>query len=206
MLAAGMLGFVWLVRRGPVAGIAAVWFGAVVVIGVTGFLLLEPDQAFALFGKDATLTGRTKIWAAALRRIHERPNFGWGYGAVWDDKDLWAPLAKISQEAGFVARHAHSSWIEQALGLGATGLALWSLWFAETILRALFALFTRRGAYLAAPYLAAYALTTLTESVTLIWNELIWVMFVTVAVKLALGERPPQFAAAARARRDQAES
>ena len=77
-----------------------------------------------------------------------------------------------------------------------TGLALWSLWFAETILRALVALFTRRSAYLAAPYLAAYALTSLTESVTLIWNELIWVMFVTVAVKLALGERPPQFAAA----------
>ena len=196
MLASGVLGFVWLVRRGPAAGIAAVWLGVVLALGVVGFLVLEPDRAFALFGKDATLTGRTKIWDAALRRIHERPDLGWGYGAVWDDKDLWAPLARISQEAGFVARHAHSSWIEQALGLGMTGLVLWSLWFAETILRAFFALFTRRSAYLAAPYLAAYALTTLTESVTLIWNELTWVMFVTVAVKLALGERPPQFALA----------
>jgi exopolysaccharide production protein ExoQ len=194
VLAAGMFGFVWLVRRGPAAGIAAVWLGVVVAIGVAGFLVLEPDRAFALFGKDATLTGRTKIWAAVVRRIHERPAFGWGYGAVWDDKDLWAPLAKISREAGFVARHAHSSWMEQALGLGVAGLALWSLWFAETVLRALFALFTRRSAYLAAPYLAAYALTSLTESVTLIWNELTWVMFVIVAVKLALGERPPQFA------------
>jgi exopolysaccharide production protein ExoQ len=191
MLACAVLGFVWLVRRGPAAGIAAVWLGMVVAVGVTGFLVLEPDRAFALFGKDATLTGRTQIWAAVARRIHERPNFGWGYGAVWDDKDLWAPLAKISHEAGFVARHAHSSWMEQALGLGVTGLALWSLWFAETVLRGLHAAFTRRSAYLAAPYLAAYALTSLTESVTLIWNELIWVMFVTVAVKLALGERSP---------------
>jgi len=195
LLAAGVLSLVWLARRGPAAGIATAWLGVVVAMGVAGFLVLEPERAFALFGKDATLTGRTKIWAAALRRIHERPALGWGYGAVWDDKDLWAPLAKISHDAGFVARHAHSSWIEQALGLGVTGLALWSLWFAETILRTLFALFRRRSAYLAAPYLAAYVLTTLTESVTLIWNELTWVMFVTVAVKLALGDRPPQFAA-----------
>jgi O-antigen ligase len=199
MLAAALMGFVWLVRRGPPMAVAALWLGVVILIGVGAVVALDPDRAFALFGKDATLTGRTKIWAAALHRIHERPILGFGYGAVWDDKDLWAPLAWISKESGFVARHAHSSWIEQALGLGVVGLGLWCLWFLETTLRALFAVFTRKSAYLAAPYLAAYALTTLTESVTLIWNELIWVMFVTVAVKLALGERPPQFAAAMRA-------
>ncbi len=200
ILAAGVMGFVWLVRRGPAAAIAGLWLAVVVIVGVAMFVAMNPDAAFALFGKDATLTGRTQIWAAALRRIHERPILGFGYGVVWDDKDLWAPLAWITKEAGFVAHHAHSSWIEQALGLGVVGLALWSLWFLETMLRALGAVFTRRSAYLAAPYLAAYALTSLTESVTLIWNELIWVMFVTVAVKLALGERPPQFAAAMRAR------
>jgi exopolysaccharide production protein ExoQ len=199
LLAMGMFGFVWLVRRGPAAGVVALWFGVVAVIGLGAFMTLDPDAAFALFGKDATLTGRTKIWAAALRLIHQRPTLGYGYGVVWDDKSLWAPLAKITKEAGFVAHHAHSSWIEQALGLGAVGLGLWSLWFAETLGRALLTIFMRRSAYLVAPYLIAYALTTLTESVTLIWNELIWVMFVTVAVKLALGELPPQFAAAMRA-------
>jgi O-antigen ligase len=185
VLAAGALGLVWLVRRGPAAGIAAAWLGVVLAIGVAGFLVLAPDRAFALFGRDATLAGRTRIWAAVLRRIHERPAVGWGYGVV--------------PEAGFLTRRAESSWSELALGLGVSGLALWSVWFAQTILRALFALFTRRSAYLAAPYLAVYALTTLTQSVTLIWNELTWVMFVTLAVKLAAGERPPQFAAAMRA-------
>lgn len=200
LLSVSVFGFIWLVRRGPAAGVIALWFGVIVVGGVASFLILEPDKAFALFGKDATLTGRTRIWSAATRQIHANPTFGYGYGAVWDDKDLWAPLAKISKEAGFVARHAHSSWIEQSLGLGLVGFTLWALWFGETMIRALISIFTRKNAYLAAPYLAAYALSTLTESVTLIWNELIWVMFVTIAVKLALGERAPQFAATMRAR------
>jgi O-antigen ligase len=197
MLAAGAFGFIWLARRGPAAGVAALWLAVVAVIGLATVMALDPDRVYGLLGKDATLTGRTKIWGAVLRQVRERPMLGYGYGAVWDDKSIWAPLAKISKEAGFVARHAHSSWIEQALGLGLTGLCLWGLWFLETVVRTVLAAFTRRSAYLAAPFLAAYALTSLTESVTLIWNELTWVLFVTIAVKLALGDLPPQFAAAA---------
>jgi O-antigen ligase len=199
MLASGAFGFIWLARRGPAASVAALWLAVVALIGLGAVALFDPDLVFALFGKDATLTGRTKIWGAVLRQIHQRPTLGYGYGAVWDDKDIWAPLAKITKEAGFVARHAHSSWIEQALGLGLVGFCLWSLWFLETVVRTLVAAFTRRSAYLAAPFLAAYALISLTESVTLIWNELTWVLFVTIAVKLALGDLPPQFAAAAAA-------
>lgn len=199
MLAAGAFGFIWVARRGPAAGVAALWLAVVGLIGLAAVMLIDPDRVFALFGKDPTLTGRTRIWSAVLRQIHQRPTLGYGYGAVWDDKSVWAPLAKITKDAGFVARHAHSSWMEQALGLGLVGLGLWSLWFLEAVVRTVVAAFTRRSAYLAAPFLAAYALTSLTESVTLIWNELTWVMFVTIAVKLALGDLPPQFAAAAAA-------
>jgi O-antigen ligase len=191
-----MFGFVWLARRGPVAGVFAAWLGVAALIGGFAVVVLAPDAIFAALGKDATLTGRTRIWAAVLRQIHGRPEFGYGYGAVWDDMNIWAPLAKIIKQAGFRPLHAHSSWFEQALSLGVVGLTLWSLWFLETLARTTIAIFTRRCAYLAAPFLIVYGMTSLTESVTLIWNDLTWVMFVAIAAKLALGERPPQFAAA----------
>jgi O-antigen ligase len=195
MLGALVIGFVWLARRGPVAGVAAAWIGVAALIVAFALVLFMPDAVFAVLGKDETLTGRTRIWSAVLRQIHTRPWLGYGYGSVWFDTDIWAPLAKIIKDAGFRPYHAHSSWFEMTLSLGVTGLVLWTLWFFETLLRTAIAVFTRRSAYLAAPVLIVYGLTSLTESVTLIWNELSWVMFTALAVKLALGDLPPQFAA-----------
>jgi O-antigen ligase len=186
LLAAAMLGFVWLARRGPVAGVLTAWLGVAGLMGAFAVVALAPDAIFSALGKDATLTGRTRIWAAVLRQIHTRPELGFGYGAVWDDMSVWAPLAKIIKQAGFRPLHAHSSWFEQALSLGVVGLTLWSLWFLETLARTTVAIFTRRCAYLAAPFLIVYGMTSLTESVTLIWNDLTWVMFVSIAAKLAL--------------------
>jgi len=45
--------------------------------------------------------------------------------------------------------------------------------------------FRSRGALLAVPLLVVYTLMTLTESVGLVYNDMRWVMFVAVAVKLA---------------------
>jgi O-antigen ligase len=188
-LAIAAFGFVWLARRGPVMGVVMVWLGVVALGVVAAILIFEPQWVFGLLEKDATLTGRTKIWDAALRQIHTRPWLGFGYGAIWDNKDAWGPLARITDQAGFTARHAHSSWIEMALNLGLVGAGLWALWFAETWIRALVAIFTSRGAYLAVPVLAVYALTSLSESITMTWNDLRWVLFVLMAVKLASGAR-----------------
>ena len=103
--------------------------------------------------------------------------------------------AKITDTAGFRARHAHSSWWEMLLNLGRVGLVLWALYFVETVIRALVSVFTSRGAWLVLPFLVVYGLSSLTESVTLTWNDLRWVMFVALAVKLALGERAQEAAA-----------
>ena len=188
-LALAAFGFVWLAKRGPVMGVLAVWLGVVAIGAVAAVVIFEPQWIFAALDKDATLTGRTKIWTAVTRLIQQKPWFGWGYGAIWDNKDLWGPLVRITDQAGFTPNHAHSSWYEMALNLGLVGLCLWALWFAETWIRALVAIFTNRGAYLAVPTLAVYTLTSLSESVTMTWNDLRWVLFVVIAVKLALGAR-----------------
>jgi len=189
MLGLAAFGFVWLARRGPVMGVVMVWL-ALVVVGIGGAVMLfAPHLVLDALGKDATLTGRTKLWESALRQAKTHPWFGFGYGAIWDDPDPWAPLAKITRDGGFRAHHAHSSWVEMTLNLGRVGFVAWALYFLETWTRAAVAVFTRRGAYLAVPFIAVYSLISLTESITLIWNDIRWVLFVAFAVKLAIGDR-----------------
>ena len=48
------------------------------------------------------------------------------------------------------------------------------------------ALYRSRGAYLALPFFVIFSLTSLTESIAVVYNDMRWVIFVALAVKLAL--------------------
>jgi O-antigen ligase len=190
MLGVGALGLVWAVRRGSAASVAATW-ATVVGLGVAaGAVLFASDAVFAVLGKDATLTGRTKIWAAVMRQIDERPWQGYGYAAIWDETDRWGPLAWITHDAGFRAHHAHNSWLEQWLSLGVPGLAAWAAFYLQTLVANIVALYREKGAFLALPFFVVYSLTSLTESIAVVYNDMRWVIFVAFAVKLALPDAP----------------
>jgi exopolysaccharide production protein ExoQ len=189
VLGAGGVGFVWLIRRGPASATMATWAAVFGAMLLAGFLLVASDVFLGLLGKDATLTGRTKIWSAVLTQIHKHPWTGYGYAAVWDDKTGWGPLAWITKDAGFKAGHAHNAWLEQWLGMGYPGLVAWGLFFLQTMLAAIVATFRSKGAYLALPFLIIYALSTLTESFAVTYNDMRWVIFVALAMKLGLGDR-----------------
>jgi len=189
VLGMAALGFVLLARRG---GAVAVLSSYVAVVGVAVLgagALFAPDVLFALLGKDATLTGRTKIWAAVIRLINERPWLGYGYQAVWTDTSGWGPLAWIIKDAGFKPEHAHNSWLEQWLGMGLLGLGAWALYYLTTLFRAIWAVFTSKGALLAFPFLIVFTLMSLTESVAVIYNDVRWVIFVALSIRLALPDR-----------------
>ncbi len=189
VLGAGVMVFIALARRSPASSVAATW-AALVGIGLIGaFIAFASDVFLGLLGKDATLTGRTKIWAGVIEQIHERPWLGFGYGAVWDEEGPWGPLAKITKTAGFRAHHAHNSWLEQWIDLGVVGLGAWVLFFAQTLITAIVAVYREKGAYLALPFLIVYTLMTLTESVAVTYNDMRWTIFVTLAVKLAFPDR-----------------
>ena len=189
ILGCAALGFVMLVKRGPVTGVLTTFLSVTLVLALAAVVYFHTDAFFALLGKDATLTGRTSLWEAVMVQIHHRPILGFGYGAVWENKDVWAPLAQISKRAKFVAAHSHNSWLEVWLALGVVGVILFALYFAETWFRTIVAAYSGVGGYFAMPFLMIFSLMTLTENVALVYNDgFVWVLFVAMAVKLARGE------------------
>jgi O-antigen ligase len=191
MLGLAALGFVLLVRRGGAIAVTATYVAVVGAVALGAAIALAPDTLLTLLGKDVTLTGRTKIWAAVIRLIARQPWLGYGYGAVWSDTSGRGPLAWIVKLAGYTPDHAHNSWLEQWLGMGLVGLGAWVLCYLSALLRCLWAVFARRGALFAFPFLAVYSLMMLTESVAVAYNDLRWVLFVVVATRLVLPERDP---------------
>jgi O-antigen ligase len=189
VLGLAALGFVWIVQRGPAIGIAATWAGVSGATLLAAFIFLASDVFFRLLGKDATFTGRTQIWTAAMRQIEERPWLGYGYAAVWSDKSGWGPLAWIVHDAKFTPQHAHNSWIEQWLGMGLIGLSAWVLFYLQTMTLAIIAVFRNRGAMLAFPFLIVFTLVSLTESIAVVYNDFRWAVFVALAAKLAFSDR-----------------
>lgn len=187
----GALGFVLLARRGGGVAVIVSYVAVVGAVALGAGIAFAPDLFLTLLGKDATLTGRTKIWSAVMRLIQEQPWLGYGYSAVWNDPSGRGPLAWIVKQAGYKPEHAHNSWLEQWLGLGLLGLSAWAFYYISTLFRAVWAVFTSRGGVLAFPFLVVYTLISLTESVAVAFNDLRWVLFVAISIRLALPERQP---------------
>jgi exopolysaccharide production protein ExoQ len=190
LIGAGALALVGLARRGRAGAVAATWL-AVAALALAGAVMAFAfDAVLGLLGKDATLTGRTQLWAAVMRQIDERPWLGFGYGAVWDETGRWGPLAWITHDAGFTAHHAHNAWLEQWLTLGVVGLAAWGCAYVQTLAANVVAFWRDRGAYVATPFFVVFSLMTLTESIVMVYNDMRWVLFVAFAVKLGLADAP----------------
>ena len=83
------------------------------------------DAILDSFGKDSTLTGRTHLWAEALKSSLEAPILGHGYSAFWVEgqpkaEQLWAEFG-VTAKVGF---HFHNVFLETFVELGAVGVAI----------------------------------------------------------------------------------
>ncbi|MDR3536965.1 MAG: O-antigen ligase [Acetobacteraceae bacterium] len=103
--------------------------GVVVMIPIAVLLLVAGDDMSALLlgvmGKDATLTGRTLLWAHAMQLIPQHPLLGFGYQAFWRQdtvaaESLWFEFHVLSRQ-GF---HFHSTYVETTIELGYLGAAV----------------------------------------------------------------------------------
>jgi O-antigen ligase len=102
-------------------------------------LTLFPDPVLEILGKDATLTGRTELWALVIDQIYERPVAGWGYFGFWGPAN---PAAyAISAQMRYQVPTAHNGLLEMLLELGVIGtisifvIFLRSVWVAYRCLR-----------------------------------------------------------------------
>ncbi len=112
-------------RAGPLFGALAANLmlagGAVVALVVA---LLSPRRVLlALFG-DATLTGRTELWAFLWQFIDRRFFTGIGYQALWMTGSIgllerWQPTF-----LNWAIQQAHNGYLDVLLTVGAVGLAL----------------------------------------------------------------------------------
>jgi O-antigen ligase len=101
------------------------WGGAGVPL-VLVLLVLARGTINAWFGRSATFSGRTELWAEVVESWWHRPWGGHGFMAVWFDDDLRVRLL----ERGRDLYEAHSGFLEVLVGAGLLGaVALgWLLW------------------------------------------------------------------------------
>lgn len=192
LLSLSAMGFVAVVKSGPLRAVVATWLAVVVVIGGALLISAETDVVLGLLGKDATLTGRTEIWSGIMQQMSEHPWRGFGYGAVWDDPGFTGPKAWIGHQAHFIPANAHSGWLEIYIALGLGGVILFALWLVQIWAQSLWAAYTSPGGWVALPMMASFTFTMLSESIAMNWHELRWVIVVALALKLTLGDEPEQ--------------
>lgn len=104
--------------------------GIMLALGLVAAMSLGAlDVLFSVFGKDATLTGRTYLWSRGLEFAQSHQTLGLGYYAFWipgraDAEELWTEF-HIEAQTGF---HFHNTLIESYVGLGLVGVSLLALW------------------------------------------------------------------------------
>lgn len=187
LLGLGVIGFCMFVRRGPVQMITAFAAAGVLLVAGAGIVLLAPDLIVAALGRDLTLTGRTDIWEASARFVEAKPWLGYGYYAFWLPDN--GPAYWVREAVAWQVASAHSSWLELALGLGRLGVVLFALQLLATLGHGVGAAMKPQAGLWAPAFLATFALYTLSESHALQANNIIWIIYVAVAARLALDAR-----------------
>jgi len=149
MMVVPCIGIVLLtVLSARLSGMQRVFMIAVLLLGAAALALLISTMGDALLtdilegsGKDATLTGRTELWATGLGYIAERPLQGLGYRSFWvagfaPAEELWA-MFDVPSGAGF---NFHNTYISNAVEIGLIGLGLQiAIMYGGALLMAIYA-------------------------------------------------------------------
>lgn len=187
MLGVGTVAGFWTLRKGGAAfAVAAVW--AAVVAAAAGVWLWDTHSVEVLeaLGKDPSLTGRTDIWAALMRKVADHPMTGYGYGAFWGRESV--PAEWIRKETQWPVPSAHNGWIDLLVQLGWPGAILTGVLMALatviTIVRSGGA--GLREGWWAMGFLVAFIALSLSESILLTHQSLPWVLFMAVMTRAVL--------------------
>ncbi len=99
-------------------------------------LVINPEFALGLLGKDASLTGRTELWQGVVRLIGDRPILGYGYRSMWSAGDSYRVLMD-ELTGGWGVTSSHNAFLEITLELGLLGMTVILLIIAAAIWRSI---------------------------------------------------------------------
>jgi len=176
-----------LLRRGPVLAVITVFGVGAAAFGAAAAQVLAPGIFLTMLGKDATLTGRTDIWAAILRQAGAHPWLGFGYAAFWEKTSV--PAAFVRAETGWKVPSAHNGWLDMLVQLGGVGVALCALLLVTGYILALVRAPSRRDGNWAFIYLSIFLITAFSESVLMQRNSLPWTLCIATLTKILSQDR-----------------
>ncbi len=161
----GGFGWVFLMRRNLPVSMVTLWTslvgGGLLVNWVKG----NTETVLSMLGRSATFTGRSEIWQSLQISLADRPMWGHGYSAYWDEVVYGKTLAYVYDDLQFLPKHSHNSFIEMKLSLGMVGAYLLVGAIAFYLVMSLIRVRNTHGAYFAVPFMAAAIVISMFESV-----------------------------------------
>ncbi len=170
---------------------AGVWTVAALMAAIVATLVVSNAEfAFALMGRDTTLTGRTDIWAAVAASIAQRPWLGYGYNAFWQE---WSgPSAAVLSAVGWETPHSHNGILDLWLDLGLVGVLTFIAGYVAATASELGRARSTKSAADLWPlvFLSFLMLINVSEAVVLKQHNLFWVLYVAALSAPQLARAP----------------
>jgi O-antigen ligase len=161
---------------------------AAILIGFISFIFVTNNKEYLLtaMGKDPTLTGRTELWSLVWDKIQEQPWFGYGIGGFWNGLDGPSQYVQLGVRVKVV--YSHNGFLDMWLTIGIIGMLLFAIGFIFNALKALRWIRLSNSIESLWPLLSLtyLLLANVTESPLLLFNNLLWVLYVTVSFSLLL--------------------
>ena len=164
--------------------------GAVVftTLGAAVMITMGYEGVLAVFGKDASLTGRLPIWQFVWAHINNGHFWlGYGYQAFWGEYAM--PVRAYELRYGYTPAHSHNGLLELWLDLGFLGVAFFAVVFSVMVSKAV--AFARAEKTIASLWpvvflVGAFIIGNISEAKILQRNDLIWSQGVAIALFLNL--------------------
>lgn len=174
-----------MLRKSPAHALFFGYSALAVILAAAVVAVFMPGEILHALGRDPSLTGRMPIWTLVIAEIKEHFWVGNGFGVFWKDQHGAANYIRVALQWG--VPNAHNGWLDLALNLGFVGVLLCGAYLLLGLWRAANKLFD--------PVISPFAITMLvlslqfsmSESVIAQQNNLVWVIFVAICTKLAMG-------------------
>jgi len=192
MIGVGMVGGWWTLKQGGAAvTIVAIWAAVVGIVGGAWTWHIASASILQALGKDPSLTGRTLIWEALMRKVAERPWTGYGFSAFWGVDSI--PAREIRIQTQWPVPSAHNGWIDLLVQLGWPGAVAVGALIAIAaimILARTNGLGAREG-YWSIGYLSVFVALSLSESVLLNHASLPWSLMLAILTRAVTFDPAP---------------